>query len=86
MRRRFLLGAAVIAVLALAACSDAPGTVRAAEAMGLREVKPRGYTLFGCSKDDFFQTRFEAIGSNGQRVSGVACRGILFKGTTIRLD
>lgn len=73
----------IVALLALTACTDPDGAVKAAEAQGLTNVQPQGYSFFGCKKDDDFATKFTATGANGQPVEGVACGGY-FAGTTVR--
>lgn len=51
---------------------------------GYTDIKPGGYCVFCCSKDDTFHTEFTAKGPTGQPVSGVVCSGWM-KGSTIRL-
>jgi hypothetical protein len=52
---------------------------------GYTEIESLGFSLWGCSRDDYFRTKFKAVNLVGNRVSGYVCEGIL-KGKTIRLD
>jgi len=76
---------AILLLCTLTACSDAEGTIKAAESVGLTNVQPQGYTFFGCGEGDAWKTKFTATGVNGKPVNGIACAGLL-KGTTIRLN
>lgn len=76
---------AFVAVVTLGGCDDPYKDMRAAEAIGLRDVKPTGFKWFACSKDDMFHAGFEAIDQRGQKVTGTICSGFL-KGHTVRLD
>lgn len=58
---------------------------RALEAQGMSNVRITGYAFFGCSDNDDFKSKFEAIGANGKTVTGVVCSGLL-KGVTVRFD
>ena len=80
--KRIILAAAI----ALAGCTNADGTRRVLEAQGFTNIEVKGYSLFGCSKDDTYHTAFEATGPSGKRVSGVVCAGLFFKGATVRFD
>ena len=60
-------------------------TTRLLAAQGFTDIKPGGYTLFGCGEDDIFRTRFSARSQDGYIVKGQVCRG-LFKGSTVRFD
>lgn len=52
---------------------------------GMTEIKLRGYSIFGCDRNDNFRTKFTAKDVNGNKVSGTLCSGI-FKGMTVRYD
>lgn len=47
-------------------------------------VKTTGYKWFACSTDDWSHTGFSAINSNGNKIKGVVCCGLIFKNCTIR--
>ena len=76
----------MMAILPLVACSDADGAERILRAQGYESIRITGYRFFGCSDDDPYHTGFEAVGPGGQKVSGVVCAGLMFKGGTVRLD
>lgn len=71
MRKLIILPAFLI----LAACTDVDGAASAVENMGLKPTEIGGYAWFGCSKDDWYKTKFKAIRPDGKQVSGQACRG-----------
>jgi len=64
---------------------DAVGTTKVLEASGYKDIKITGYKWFN-GTNDFYNTGFEATAPNGSKMSGNVSRGILFKGSTIRLD
>lgn len=66
----------------LAGCTKPNETRRLLEADGVEYIEIGGYSVFGCSEDDSFATKFSGV-KNGKSVKGVACSGIL-KGTTLR--
>ncbi len=76
---------ALLAFASLCACTDPKGATKALQDSGFKDVKITGYDMFSCSKDDFYCTGFIATGPNGSPVEGVVGRGLLFKGSTIRL-
>lgn len=76
----------LIVILLLAGCTSESNAQRALQAAGYKDIRMTGYRFFGCSEDDFSHTGFEATGQNGQRISGVVCSGLFFKGSTIRTD
>jgi hypothetical protein len=77
-------------IAAFVANSDGPiGTNagdarRALQASGFTEIETGGYEPWACSQDDAFHTKFTAVNTSGQRVSGVVCSGLYFKNATIR--
>ena len=75
----------ILALIALAGCTDETAARHALTASGFTDIKITGYSFFGCDKHDTFSTGFEARGPNGQFTSGVVCSGY-FKGATIRFD
>lgn len=77
----------IVAIAMLAAGCTQPDTARRVlESQGYTDIKMGGYDWFNCSKDDMYHDKFTAKGPTGQRVSGVVCAGLLFKGSTVRLD
>lgn len=72
-----------LASLLLLGCS-APGKSRAAlQKAGFTQIEIVGPGLWGCSKDDTFNTRFRAQGPTGNFSQGNVCCGLM-KGCTIR--
>jgi hypothetical protein len=82
MMKRF----ALIGLLMLGACTDQKGATHALQAAGLKPVKVGGYGFLACDgKSDTFATKFTAVNSQGQTVTGTVCGG-WWKGKTIRYD
>ena len=77
---------AVVALCALAGCTNPAHATRTLNGAGYTAIKMDGYGWLNCSKDDFYRDRFTAVGPTGQPVSGVVCSGLFFKSATIRLD
>lgn len=71
--------------LILSSCTDESSVKRYADAEGWDSYEITGFRLFACSEDDFYHTGFKAT-KNGRCFSGVVCRGLLFRGSTLRLD
>jgi hypothetical protein len=69
----------------LSACTDSSSVKQYAEIDGWDSYEVTGYRWFGCSKEDFYNTGFKAT-KNGKIFTGVVCKGILFRGATLRLD
>lgn len=82
MIKKFLL---VLSVMILAGCTDSNVAQRTLSGAGYKNIQITGYSVFGCSDDDFFHTGFKATGADGAQVSGTVCSGF-FKGATIRMD
>lgn len=83
-----VLVAAVVGVVFLGTgwtATDPATATRVLQQAGYHDVRMTGYRWFACGDDDYFSTGFEATSSNGNRVSGTVCEGIL-KSNTIRLD
>ena len=55
----------LIACLFIYACTDVAGADRAIRNLGLEPVDVGGYSIFGCSNDDFFATEFTALNKDG---------------------
>lgn len=70
-------------LMLILACTAPDSTREALEAQGFTDVETGGYTVFGCGQDDTFHTEFTATNAQGQRVSGVACCGVM-KNCTLR--
>lgn len=81
----FLVGVVSITILAPVIAVDVEGATRVLQANGFTNIKITGYKWFN-GNHDYYNTAFEATSVNGTRVSGNVSRGILFKGSTIRLD
>lgn len=79
-----LLLCAVLA-LAVAGCSDSKTAQRVLAQQGYTQIETLGPSLFGCSENDTFTTKFRAVSPAGVLVTGVVCSGWL-KGATIRFD
>lgn len=67
------------------AYSDRKETLIFLESQGYTNSKLTGYKFFSCGQGDLFRDGFTAINSNGKKVSGVVCQGIL-KGKTVRFE
>lgn len=77
-------GIALIALLLLVGCTDAPNTERVLREQGYTAIKVTGYAAWMCSEKDTFATAFEAKSPVGMPVKGAVCSSWL-KGNTIRL-
>lgn len=81
MKRFVILAVA----LSLAGCVTPPDVTKSAvEAMGLHDVVV-GNADFGCGEDDLVGRKFTAKNTDGVYVEGVVCKGLLFKGATVRI-
>ena len=67
-------------------CTQPDNAKRILEDQGYTEIQMRGYDILNCSEDDAYKDKFIAKGPTGKTVSGVVCAGLMFKGSTIRLD
>ncbi len=65
--------------------TDAKDATRVLSAQGYKDIKITGYKWFNGTKE-FYNTGFEATAPNGSKVSGNVSKGVLFKGSTVRLD
>lgn len=75
----FILVAALVV-----GCTNKEDANRALNAQGFTNIEILGYDFFGCSKDDFYHTKFSADNISGIRVTGTVCSGFMFKNATIR--
>lgn len=82
--KAFVTMVALAALVALGACSDADETRRTLKSAGYSNIQTTGWSAFSCGKDDTYSTGFVATNPSGQRVEGVVCCGLVFKGCTIR--
>lgn len=80
--------AILILLLAIAAagCTSPKSAERALSGAGYTDVQTTGWRFIGCGSSDWYHTGFVATDPTGKRVSGVVCSGLLYKGSTIRLD
>ena len=82
MKRTIIM--AILALGLLTGCTNRDDADRALQAQGFTNIQETGYDFMACSEDDFYHTGFTATNSNGKRVSGTVCSGVLFKSATIR--
>ena len=76
---------AVLALLTVAACSDADGARDALTDAGYSDIRTTGHSWTGCGEEDTYSTGFVARSPGGSVVSGVVCAGMGWgKATTIR--
>lgn len=78
----------LLPLLALAACTDPDGAVRAAESYGFHDVRVTGHRFIGCGESDDTATGFTALNVKDQYVSGVVCGNWspFGKSNTVRID
>ena len=86
MKKRMLVLGSILLIMIFTSCTDPEGATKALQHSGYREIQIGGYGWFQGSKDDFYATKFNAIAPNGEPCSGVVTKGMLFKGSTIRLN
>lgn len=66
-------------------CGSPPPMAKAAvEAQGFSDVRVGEWEAFSCGQGDTLSRRFTAKNPAGNRVSGIVCCGMFFKGCTIR--
>jgi len=78
-----VIGSMVVVGLVMPSCTDPDRTVSTLEAQGFTDIEPGSYRYFGCGQSDAFHTEFTATNSNGQRVEGLVCCGLM-KSCTVR--
>ena len=78
---------AVLALM-LISCTDSEGARKVLLDAGYKPISIGGYGWFCGSKGDNYVTKFKAYSPNDSTriVTGVVCRGIFFKSSTIRLN
>lgn len=86
MKFSFVVLFVVFFVVAMTGCTDADGARSVLLDQGYSNIEITGYEFFGCGEDDTYQTGFEATAPSGRRVVGIVCKGLLFKGSTIRIS
>lgn len=88
-----IIGAIVVGVIALigAGFPNTAGAQHAIEAYGFKDVKNverhwlGSHYVYGCDSKEAFAFTAQAINSNNQQVSVVACTSYLFKAFTVRV-
>lgn len=78
--------AGLVLMLTLPGCTDNEKTYRILSNQGYTQIEFTGFRPFACSRDDSYSTGFRAVQPNGLPVSGTACSGLFFRGTTLRFD
>lgn len=71
--------------LILSGCTDSESVKNYAEIEGWDSYEITGYNPFACSEEDFYHTGFKAT-KNGKTFTGTVCKGLFFRGATLRLD
>lgn len=84
MRTKAIIAA--ICCLTMTACTKPGEARRVLEQQGYTNITITGWRPLMAGKDDSVSTGFEATSPSGQRVSGAVTGGLVFKGSTIRLD
>lgn len=74
----------ILTIFSLTGCSNASDAEKALTSAGYTQIQTHGYSLMGCSEDDFFATKFTAKNPVGNQTKGTVCSGLFFKGSTIR--
>lgn len=74
-----------VPILILTACTDPSSVSKYAKMEGWDKYELTGYKWFSCSDDDFYSSGFKAT-KNGVEFTGTVCSGLLFKGSTLRMD
>jgi len=85
MKSIFSLVLIICIFLFVFGCTDEKGTKALLEQEGYSKVQMTGLNFLSCSQNDWYSTGFIAY-KNNKRLSGTVCKGLLFKGKTIRFD
>jgi len=64
--------------------TDKEDTTRVLQDAGLTPKEVGGFAWFQCGKDDTYATKFTAVSKDNRTVEGAVCKGLFFKGSTIR--
>lgn len=77
-----------ILAAALFSCTDKDGARETLLNAGFKPISVGGYGWFSGSKGDVFITKFKAYAPNDSTriVTGVVCKGLVLKSSTIRFD
>lgn len=75
-----------IVLLALTACTNSAAAERAVKAQGMHDFESTGYRFWSCGKGYKVHTGFRAKTADGTEVTGTACSGLVFTGTTLKMD
>ena len=73
----------LIAAVVIGGQDFEPNVRRTLADQGYTQVNLTGYQVFGCGRDDTYNTGFTAVNFAGHRVEGVVCGGAM-KGMTVR--
>lgn len=73
----------LILVGMLGGCTDEDKSRQTLENYGFTNISVGGYDAFECGDDYTYSTHFQATNSQGRRVEGTVCCGIL-KGCTVK--
>ena len=80
---KILLFSAILPIFVYG-CTNDSDAIRALRDSGYRDISTGGYGWFSCGSDDFYSTKFTATNIHGNKINGVVCSGLIFKGATIR--
>lgn len=77
-----------ITIVLMSSCTDERGAYDVLVKAGYKPIKVGGYGWFKGSDNDTYVTKFTAYSpaNDSTIVTGVVCRGLLFKSSTIRID
>jgi len=64
---------------------DADNAKRILESSGFSKIETGNHKMFSCPQE-FYATKFTAIGPTGKKVKGAVCSGIFLKDATIRFE
>jgi len=81
MLKKLLL---TLGFLSFMGCTDYKAAAKTLHSYGFTSVELTGWDAFECGEGDWSSTGFKATNSQGQRVSGVVCCGLIVKSCTVR--
>ena len=84
--KKSLWWAVLVAMVLTSGCTQPQKAKQVVEGAGYSNVVITGWRPFAGSDDDTFKTGFRATDQRGKVVTGTVCSGLLFKGSTIRMD
>jgi len=76
----------ILALAILSGCTDPEHARELLKHQGYKNITITGYNFFSCAKDDFYHTGFAAVAPDNSYIRGTVCKGVFFKGATIRFD